>query len=462
MRAFSFILFCLFIAHAQPVSGQCPDRDSMWKRIVSIRKSSSADKTGGLKSLLQYDREIKNCPYAVDSVYTFLLLSIGVTYYKLADYNNAIRYTRRALNIIHANADNPAINKTYLTRYYYYLSIYYDSLKLVTLKNEAIDSCISNEMRANSDYHYASLVLEDNVRYLYNKGDYNLCADRSTLGETLIHKFYRYPDSMNHIIYFIYYKASALRSLKKFYEEEQFLQSKKAEFLKIKNKDYTGIIYSLFGYLYEAKGDYEKAITYFQKALYYDRFSALKEISAAVLNKIGMIYYEKFNHNKPALEYFHKALAYAKYRTPANAAASDSFYILGNIANVYTRRKSFDSAFYFFQKALDIFKPQMHDTDLFLDMDNYINANSAESVIKLVVDKAYSYLQQYHYQKDLRALQRALSAYKTADRLFDKIKDELTEVQSRLFWQKDLRRLYEHAVEVCYLQNNFHDAFYFF
>ena len=80
-------------------------------------------------------------------------------------------------------------------------------------------------------------------------------------------------------------------------------QSNKAEFLKIKNKDYTGIIYSLFGYLYEAKGDYEKAITYFQKALYYDRFSALKEISAAVLNKIGMIYYEKFNHNKPALEY---------------------------------------------------------------------------------------------------------------------------------------------------------------
>ena len=429
---------------------------------MSIRQSDSEDKTGQLKTLLQYDEEIKNCPRPVDSVTTFLLLSIGVTYYRIADYNNAIQYTRRALNIIHAHAENPAINKTGLARYYYYLSIYYDSLKLVTQQSEAIDSCISNEIRANSDYHYASLVLQDNVRHLYNKGDYNLCAERSTLGETLIHKFYRYRDSMNHIIYFIYYKASALRSLKKFYEEEQFLESKKAEFLKIKNKDYTGVIYSLFGYLYEAKADYEKAIKYFQKAFYYDRLSARKEISASVLNKIGMIYHDKLNNNNLSLEYFHKALNNAKYRTPASAASSDSFYILGNVANAYTRRKLFDSAFYFFQKAYDIIKPQMHETDLLMDTENYINANSAESVIRLVLDKAYSHLQQYYYQKDLGALHQALSICKTADRLLDKIKNELMEVQSRLFWQTEVHRLYEYAVEVSYLQNNFNEAFYFF
>ncbi len=82
---------------------------------------------------------------------------------------------------------------------------------------EAIDSVISNELKINADYHYASLVLQANVRNLFGKGDYYLCLERATLGETLIHKFFRYEDSMNYVIYFIYYQANALRLLKKLY-----------------------------------------------------------------------------------------------------------------------------------------------------------------------------------------------------------------------------------------------------
>ena len=462
MRAFSFFAFCLIIGNSELVWGQCPDKDSIWKSIATIRKSSSPDKIGELKTLLTHNQQIENCRQGVDSVYTFLLLSIGVTYYRLADYNNAIRYTRRALNYIETNVENPAINKTYLTRYYYYLSIYYDSLNLVSQKNEAIDSCISNEIRANSDYHFASLVLEDNVKYLYNIGDYNLCADRATLGETLIRRFYQYADSLSHIFYFIYYKASALRSLKRFYEEEQFLESKKTVFLKLNSKDYTSDIYSLFGYLYETKGDYEKAIKYFQKAFYYDRFSSWKGNGASVLSKIGMIYHEKYNDNGRSVQYFHNALDYAKNRLPASAASSDSFYILGNIANVYARMNMFDSAFYFFQKAFDIVSPGMQEIGLLRDVEKYVNQNSAESVLKLVIDKGDSYLRQYKYRKDSRSLQKALNVYKTADRLLGKIESQISEVQSRLFWQSEVHRLYENAVEVSYLQNNFNDAFYFF
>ena len=138
MRAFLFFALCLIVGNLEAVWGQCPDKDSIWKSVTSIRKSSSSDKTSDLKTLLNYNQQIENCRQAVDSVYTFLLLSIGVTYYRLADYNNAIRYTRLALSYIQANVENPEINKTYLIRYYYYLSIYYDSLNLVTQKNEAI------------------------------------------------------------------------------------------------------------------------------------------------------------------------------------------------------------------------------------------------------------------------------------------------------------------------------------
>ena len=218
----------------------------------------------------------------------------------------------------------------------------------------------------------------------------------------------------------------------------------------------------MFGYLFETKGDYEQSIKYFQKAFYYDRFSSRKENGASSLSKIGMIYRDKFNDDGRSLQYLHKALDYAKNRLPPSAASSDSFYILGNIANVYVRMNLFDSAFYFFQKAFDIVSPQMQEIGLLRDVEKYINQNSAESVLKVVIDKGDSYLQHYKYQKNSRSLREALNVYKTADHLLDKIESQLSEVQSRLFWQREVKRLYENAVEVCYLQNNFNEAFYFF
>ncbi len=460
MRFFLLILFSSIIYSS--LFGQCPGRDTLLKRIINLRNSSTINKSEQLEGLLQYDKRVKKCLGTNDSVYTFLLLSIGVSYYKLADYVHAIRYTKQAINIIHANAFNPAIIKGNLIKYYYYLSIYYDSLKLVSQKNEAIDSCISNEMQAKSDYHYASLVLQDNVRDLYNKGDYNLCIDRSTLGETLIHKFYKYADSMSHIFFFIYYKASALRSSGHYDEEEQFLQNKKSEFLKVKDKDYRGAIYNLFGYLYESKGEYKKAIAYFKKAVYYDMFSSKKQITAEVLTKIGTIYSEKLGENKLAYQYYNKALVHARYKVLANANASDSFYILGNIANVYTKIKLFDSAYYFFQKAFDKIKPGINEADLALHIEDYVLANTAAYVVKLVLDKADAYLEQYIYERNTQALRRALFIYRAADRLLNGIKLEQAELESKLYWRSYARHLYEHAIKASYFENNPDEAFYFF
>ncbi len=462
MRGLSFILLYLIFISAESLSGQCPNRDSVLKRIELLHNSTSISYSNQLKELLGYESRMKDCPVYIDSFYTFLLLNIGVTYYRLSDYVHAIQYTRQSLDIIQANARNPSMNKTILNKYYYYLSIYYDSLKMPSRKNEAIDSCISNELKVNTNYHFASLVLQSNVRDLYNKGDYYLCVERATLGEALIHKFYRYDDSMNYVIFYVYYKANALRALLKFSEAEHFLFSRQREFAKSNNKDYTGIIYSLFGYLYESKGDYKKAIEYFQKAFYYDMLTKPKQISAAVLSEIGKINFEKLNQNSFAVRYYYQALSYANKQTLADASVSDSFYIFGNIANVYTRLKIFDSAYYFFQKAFDEIKPGINENDLASDIENYVIANTVEVVIKLVLDKGDAYLQQFYCDKNPLDLKSALTIYKSADRLLSKIKEEQAEIQSRLFWQMDIHSLYEHAVEVSYLLNNFSDAFYFF
>ena len=462
MRGFTGVLFFLLIFHFESLSGQCPDRDSLWKNIKALRYSASGNYDERLKKLLQDEKQVKACPYNIDSVYTFLLLSIGVLYYKTGEFHQAVQFTKEALQIIHANADNPGINKTYLPEYYFYLSIYYDSLKLPSKKNEAIDSCISNELKDNSDYHYTSVVLGSNVRDLYEKGDFKLCIDRSSLGESLIHKYSKYNDSTSRIIYFIYYKSSALRALKRFQEEEQFLHSKKPEFLKSKNRDFTGIIYRLYGNMYESRGEYKNAIDYFQKAVYYDRMTRAKQITPGVLDEIGGIYADRLNQNILALKYYYEALSYANTQALANGTTSDSFYILGNIANVYVRMKIFDSAQYFYQNAFNIIKPGINETDLVSDIENFVLANSVQTVIKLVLDKANAYLQQYKTDKNLQTLRHALAIYKTSDHLMSKIKEDQSEIQSRLFWQEDTHSLYEHAIEAAFMENDFKEAFYFF
>ena len=70
------------------------------------------------------------------------------------------------------------------------------------------------------------MALEINVSDIFLKGDYNRCVERATLGEAFIHKFYKFPNSLSHIAYFIYYKALSLGFLGRYAEEEKFLQSK--------------------------------------------------------------------------------------------------------------------------------------------------------------------------------------------------------------------------------------------
>jgi hypothetical protein len=456
------IIVCFFLLGAESLFSQCPDRDSLWKQIFMIRNSSVLNKTEQLTRLTKLDQQVKDCPMRMDSTYTYLQLSIGVVFYRLADYTHAIQVTKKALNIIQKNRESPWINKTDLFKYYYYLSIYYDSIKLESQKNEAIDSCISNEMEANTDYHFTSLVLQDNVIDLYNKGDFNRCIERSSLGEALIHKYYRYFDSLNHTIFFITYKANALRSLGRFTEEEQFLRSKSKEFAKINNTIYKGDFYSLFGYLSISKNQYKNAIDYFKKAYYYNTLSVNKELGATVLNRIGMIYYENLHQNGPALQYYYKALKHSNNKVLANANASDSFYILGNIANVYAGMKLFDSAYYFFQRAFDKIKPGIDENDLAVHIEDYVIDNNAEHVVKLVLDKADAHLQEYDNKMNNGALSKALNIYKSADRLLNAIKVEQTELESKLFWRSYAQHLYEHAIRAAYLENNQDDAFYFF
>ncbi|HSZ34703.1 MAG TPA: CHAT domain-containing protein, partial [Puia sp.] len=68
----------------------------------------------------------------------------------------------------------------------------------------------------------------------------------------------------------------------------------------------------------------------------------------------------------------------------------------------------------------------------------------------------------YQQTKNPKDLESAIGVYRTADRLMDKINESQQDLSSQLFWRSDTRRLYERAIEACYLTGNLSNAFYFF
>jgi tetratricopeptide (TPR) repeat protein len=97
--------------------GQCITRDSLWKRVNFIRYAPRDNKIDKLKEFFKCKEDVKNCPANTDSVYTLLLNSIGVEYFKRGDYVKAIEYTKKALDIVKTNISRfPMILFTWLLK----------------------------------------------------------------------------------------------------------------------------------------------------------------------------------------------------------------------------------------------------------------------------------------------------------------------------------------------------------
>ena len=79
-----------------------------------------------------------------------------------------------------------------------------------------------------------------------------------------------------------------------------------------------------------------------------------------------------------------------------------------------------------------------------------------------MIDKGDAFRSVFDKTGRVSALEDAVEIYKITDLLLGRINTEQSDLKSKLFWRSDSRRLYEHAIEACYLQGNTTDAFYFF
>ena len=408
-----------------------------------------------MREWLELDQRIDRCPSVDSATYALLLRKIGVAYFNVMDYSRAVQYTLKSQQILRKVSERSSANLQDLSDCYFNLQLYYDSLGEVLLQGEATDSCLAIDSKINSDYYNSCFSITARIRHLFNKGDYFLCIKYCALGEALIQEHYHYPDSFDIRFYIQTYKVDALVLLKDFTNAESILLHMVSDCQPPGRRKYLGTVNGLLGLEHKLKGDRDKSVYYFKECYKYNSEIRYSKGCAEALNNIGDQYLQAPFQLNDALVFSKKALKYSDQ--------TDSIFAFNNMANVYVQKGLFDSAFTFFQRAFDCISVGMTMKDLVHGkLGKDISNKTTEYLTRLILDQGDAFLQQYKSSQRDDALSKAYSIYRQADQLLGRIRSEQLEFESKLFWRSHLSRLYEHAIEVCFLNNDTAGAFYFF
>lgn len=458
----TIIIFLLAFLSLDPLtlSGQCPDRVILFNRINDLKNSEIPPKQQ-LKELYGKVSRLEDCPVKNDTVYVLLLQRIGALNYLEGNFRNAITYTRRSIDIARQNNyTDPA----FFIKVYNYLQIFYDSLHLVKDKMTSIDTCLALAIRNNTFTSEVLFNLWQRVSYSYDIGEYERCVNYAVIGESMTQKFSHGNDSAGYIVNFFTYRINALIELKEFETAEAALLKKVSDYKKNKNEMNAGVLYNQLAIIATQKNNYYQSLDYLNQSLKWNEnirhFVGCKQ----TMNNIGFLYFTRLNDPDMAYQCYIKALGYRNTNQWDNSAdAVESLNIYGNIANVQVRKRNFDSARFFFQKAFDQVRPGTNETMLLSStMDEFTRNSKIQYLTSIIKDKADAHVQQFRETGDTGFLREAIRIYKVADQVVTKVKSEQSEIRSRVAWRSNARNLYEHAIEACLLVNNTEEAFYFF
>ena len=468
MKKELLVLTCFILFRAAFVVAQCPDNNALWKRLKNLKASTLPSKEL-LSGLLSTQDSMINCADRNDSTYIYLLRKIADLYFEQADYIKAVQYRRKAIEITTANTGKSSVKLNDLPGIYYWLSIAYDSLNNFSGKMNALDSSSAIAMRLKFMDRASLTALYTRVEYYFDIGDYHRCIDYAIKCELLGREYASIePEAA------AYYASSslgwhveALLKLKKFEPAEELLANKIDEYKKAGLNNYMGLVYGQLAQVQEQKGNFEKALTYLNQALWCYQEDKDYLNCKQTLKDIGYhIYFRHFDDGDKALVYFRKALKYIYINGDSFSKTDydfESLNIYANIGTVYVQKGYYDAAFKYFQLAFDQVKPGSTEEDILNSTPQEIMQFKKNYYLTdLLINKGYAFRKQYENNNQKSAIDKAISIYKVADQLLDRIKAEQTDLQSKLFWRSDSRRLYENAIEACYLQGNTSDALYFF
>jgi len=431
-------------------------------RILQL-KYSSVPSGQQLNELLPISLQLEKCPQQNDSVRILLLQRIGALYYFESKFSQAISYTESAINLLQDKSTSYA-DPAFLVKVYDFLQIYYDSLKLINMKMNAIDSFIHYALMTDAIDDQILYNIWQRSAYALDVGDFQRCINYSSIGEALTEKYSSPEYRLVYRLNFFTNRISALIGVNDLVTAEKDLHKKIDEFISEGLANECASFYGQLSIIARTQNNYDQAIKYHEKSFRSNKEHGYMLQCKQIMNNIGFLYLNYIFDPRKALKYFNEALKYkSNIHEELMNDEIETANILDNTGIAYSRLNMFDSAYFYFQKAFDILGKGTDENSLVnMPLDKFIRNPKLHYVTSLILEKGIAYAKQFEVTGEVQYLDESLRIFKIADKVLTKIKTAQAELQSRLAWRRNTRILYEKAINTCQIANRPHEAFYFF
>lgn len=365
-------------------------------------------------ALIYYEKSLKIIETVLDKQHPYLCSTyqnIGYAYLFNEDYDTSLAHYEKALSVALSAFGEMHIETAtcyeYISIIYEHLGDYENSLayckKEVAIKElllkDTLELCQSYDALIGLctyfgnwdtalEYELKNLKIRENVlgknnidiaiRYFsiakiyYSKANYDKALEYAEaavkISEESSEENNNSPD-FYHLIGVIYNaKGDYTKALK--YEEKS---------LEEENGSYA---YTTIGLIYSNIGDYDKALVTYENALLAAKNESGEDSPtiASIYNNIGVVYVDMGKLND-ALEYFEKSSAI--FIKNYGELHSDTALNYNNIGFIYFKKKSYETALHYYKKALSIFEQ--------LFGDSHVHIATTDNNIGLLYDEMGDY-----------------------------------------------------------------------
>lgn len=449
---------CIFLSLVLCVSGsvlsQCPPVTQFSNRLYAIENSEASD-ANKLEDLKGLYTEYKQCKAARDSLYARIVHRLGNFYRLNGDVQKCIDYTKEAVSI--NRSPGKATDRSFLVNSYFNLGLCYWQENLYTQAQYYFDSSINLGLTYPAKYNVVFMAFEKMAFSFFQTGDYQKSSETAERGILLAIKE---KDSLYEAI-LLSQKAQAQVEL----NDDNGAEKNIIRAIGILKKHEGGTYYLAAGYsiyasLLTKKRESAKAIRFYETAFQLNQKNNEWGQCTRDMINLGYLYDNMLHDYRKALSCYNKGIEIVKKTNETSELSG--LYI--NIGVLYWRQKLYPQALSYYQKALNVLPINFADTAT--------SSNPQPAMLKLVANEYYittlltnkadALLDQYKKEKKPELLSMALSTYSVADNAVDIMRWKQHGEQSKLFWRKKTKSMYEHAIEVCYLLKDFERALYFF
>ena len=213
-----------------------------------------------------------------------------------------------------------------------------------------------------------------------------------------------------------------------------------------------GRAYSQLAFLELIKKDYNKAIKYYDKAIALMNANndpkKHRSISSAYTSLSGC--YSRLKKRDLAIQYAKKAIeeSQAFFKTEYHPDIGINYH---NLAFRYTRVKDWESALRYEQNAIKCFlnDPEFNDNGKTISVNDLRKVSVKWQLLLSLKGKGFYYAYLYLDHKNKEDIENAIKHMTNAIELIDIMRSEMETDNTKIYWSKETRSIYNTVVEMC-------------